>query len=59
MTVLVVGACPVRGRTAIAARSVVGVVLMMVMVVVVVMVLVVLLPVPAQLGRCCIGAVQS
>lgn len=57
MTVLVVGACPVRGRTAIAARSVVGVVLMVVMVVV--MVLVVLLPVPAQLGRCCIGAVQS
>lgn len=57
MTVLVVGACPVRGRTAIAARSVVGVVLMMVMVVI--MVLVVLLPVPAQLGRCCIGAVQS
>lgn len=57
MTVLVVGACPVRGRIAIAARSVVGVVLMMVMVVV--MVLVVLLPVPAQLGRCCIGAVQS
>lgn len=57
MTVLVVGACPVKGRTAIAARSVVGVVLMMVMVVV--MVLVVLLPVPAQLGRCCIGAVQS
>lgn len=29
------------------------------LVVVVVMVLVVLLPVPAQLGRCCIGAVQS
>lgn len=57
MTVLVVGACPVKGRTAIAARSVVGVVLMVVMVVV--MVLVVLLPVPAQLGRCCIGAVQS
>lgn len=57
MTVLVVGACPVRGRIAIAARSVVGVVLMVVMVVV--MVLVVLLPVPAQLGRCCIGAVQS
>lgn len=57
MTVLVVGACPVRGRTAIAARSLVGVVVMLV--VVVVMVLVVLLPVPAQLGRCCIGAVQS
>lgn len=57
MTVLVVGACPVRGRTAIVARSVVGVVLMVE--VEVVMVLMVLLPVPAQLGRCCIGAVQS